>query len=112
MDRVRDNKVFLQMLLKSNAKYRKLLLTGAPPEIMKLLSECALNILRGNIILNQKEKKQLKPYRRNLHKLASKTVSDKVKKKVLQKGGMIPPMMKPILKAMIPVLANQIVKLL
>jgi len=112
MDKLRDHKVFLNMLLKSNSKYRKHLLVGAPPEILNLLSECALNLLRGGVVLNPKEKKALRPHRMVLRQLASKKISNRKKKTLIQKGGLIPPMLKPILKAMIPVLANQIVKLL
>ena len=113
MEKIRDNKVFLQMLMKSNPKYRKSLLSGAPPEIIHLLGECALNILKGTVTLTKKEKTELRKHKKNLGKLANPSVSNKTKKKVVQKGGsMVPVMIKPVLKAIIPMLADQLVKAL
>ena len=110
MEKLRDHKVFLQMLIKSNPKYRNSLLNGAPPEIITLLCEYALNILHGTVTLTQAEKTQLSRHKTSLRQMASKKVSGKLKKKVVQKGGFIPAMLKPILKAVIPLIANQIVK--
>ena len=99
------------MLSKSNPKYRKDLLKGAPPEIIQLLGECALNILKGTVTLTREEKTVLRKHKKNLRKLANPKVSNKTKKKVVQKGGsMVPAMIKPVLKAVIPMLADQLVK--
>ena len=100
------------MMIKSNPKYRKRLLDGAPPEIITLLSECALNILQGTIPLTQDEQKGLNRHKSSLRQMASKNVSAKARKKVFQKGGFIPAMMKPILKLLIPMISNHILKVL
>ncbi len=109
MEKIRDHRVFLEMLSKSNPKYRKSLLSGAPPEIMKLLSECALNILRGTITLTKEEKTNLRKHRTGLRQMATNKVSNKQKKKIVQKGGMIKAMLKPILKATLPMIVDQII---
>lgn len=111
MDKLRDHRVFLEMLIKSNAKYRKSLLSGAPPEIIQILGECALNILQGTVTLNKEEKTKLRKHKYDLRKMANSQVSQKTKKKIIQKGGtLIPALLKPVLKAVIPMLASQIVR--
>ena len=110
MDKLRDNRVFLEMLSKSNNKYRKALLSGAPPEIIHLLSECALNILKGTITLTKEEKSKLRPHKNALRKIATKRVSNRTKKKIIQKGGMLNALLKPVLKAALPIVVDQIIK--
>ena len=109
MEKIRDHRTFLEMLSKSNPKYRKALINGAPPEIIKLLSECALNILRGTITLTKDEKSKLRKHRNGLRQMATTRVSNKTKKKILQKGGMLQGLLKPVLKAALPHLVNHIV---
>ncbi len=109
MEKLRDHRVFLEMLSKSNPKYRKTLINGAPPEIMKLLSECALNILRGSITLTKDEKTKLRKHRKELRQMATTRVSNRTKKKIVQKGGMLQAILKPVLKAALPHLVNHIV---
>ena len=113
MEKLREHQVFLQMLAKSNPKYRKLLLGGAPNEIIDLLGDCSLNILNGNVKLSGDEKKKLRKHKNALRQVADTKVGKKKKKKILQEGaGMVPAILKPILKAVIPIIANQIVKAL
>ncbi len=109
MEKIRDHRVFLEMLSKSNPKYRKSLISGAPPEIMKLLSECALNILKGTITLTSDEKSKLRKHKKGLREMATSKVSNRVKKKIVQKGGMLQALLKPVLKATLPLVVNQIV---
>ena len=109
MEKLRDHRTFLQMLSKSNPKYRKTLINGAPPEIMKLLSECALNILKGTITLTKDEKSNLRKHRNQLRQMATPKISTRTKKKIVQKGGMLQAMLKPILKATLPLVVNHIV---
>jgi len=111
MEKLRDHRVFLEMLIKSNAKYRKSLLAGAPPEIIQILGECALNILQGIVTLTKEEKTKLRQHKHDLRKMANSQVSQRTKKKIIQEGGgLVPAMLKPVLKALIPVLASQIIK--
>ena len=109
MEKIRDNRVFLEMLSKSNPKYRKSLISGAPPEIMKLLSECALNILKGTITLTNEEKAKLRKHKKGLREMATSKVSNRTKKKIVQRGGMLQALLKPVLKATLPLVVNHIV---
>ena len=109
MEKLRDHRAFLEMLSKSNPKYRKVLINGAPPDIMKLLSECALNILKGTITLTSEEKSKLRKHRNELRQMATTKVSNRTKKKLVQKGGMLQALLKPVLKATLPLVVNHIV---
>ena len=104
MDKLRDHRVFLQMLSKSKGKYRE-----APPEIIHLLSECALNILQGTITLTKEEKSKLRPHKNELRKIATTKTANRTKKKLIQKGGMLNALLKPVLKAALPIVVDQIV---
>ena len=90
---------YLKLLHKAKPAYRKVLLEKASPEVIKLLSKCALNIIKGQIMLTQQQKTALRPHKKKLQRLASKKVSMKNKKKILQSGGFIPPFLFPILAA-------------
>ena len=109
MEKLKDYRVFLEMLSKSNPKYRKSLINGAPPEIMKILSECALNILKGTITLTNEEKTKLRKHKNQLRQMATTRVSNRQKKKIVQKGGMLKALLKPVLKATLPLVVNHIV---
>ena len=92
---------YLKLLHGAQPAYRKVLLQQAKPEVIKLLSDCALNILKGKILLTQQEKKRLQRHKKKIRSLANKRTSIKTKKKILQQGGFLPPFILPLL----PILA-------
>jgi len=104
-----DKKALLKMLHKASPKLRKALLADLPPEIVQLLSECALNILKGTITLSKYHKDKLKKYRKSLHTLSKKKTSLAKKKKIIQKGGFLPAILGGVLPALIPAI-TEIVK--
>ena len=81
-----DKKLLLRMLHKASPKLRRALLVDLPSEIISLLSECALNILKGTVTLKRKQKERLRRHRKTLRILAQDTSIAK-KKKALQTGG-------------------------
>jgi len=104
-----NKKTLLKMLHKASPKLRKALLADLPPEIVQLLSECALNILRGTITLSKYHKDRLKRYIRGLHTLSKKNTSIAKKKKIIQTGGFLPAILGGVLPALIPAI-TEIVK--
>ncbi len=90
---------YLKLLHGAKPAYRKTLLQQAKPEVIKLLSDCALNILKGKLLLTQQEKRKLQPHKKKLRTLANKRTSVKAKKKLLQQGGFLPAFLIPILAA-------------
>ena len=101
-----DKKTLLTMLHKASPKLRRALLADLPPEIVQLLSECALNILKGTITLSKKHKDKLYRYRKNLHTLSKKTTPVSTKKKIIQTGGFLPAILGGVLPALIPAIAE------
>ena len=88
--RVAKNKHFLDALQQVEEKYRKKLIKGATTEQINTISEVALNILQGNVPLKEHHKKKLYQHKKSLRALASKGVSVKQRKKIInQHGGMI-----------------------
>ena len=102
----------LKMLHKAKPKMRIHILKTFPSEVVKLLSECALNILKGNVLLKKGQKERLRRHRKNLHLLADKTVPKKQKEKVIQKGGLLPAIFGASLAPIIAPLVKEVAKVL
>jgi len=106
-----DYRGFLKLLHKSTPAYRKTLLEGAPHKLIVLLANCALNILRGQVLLTKQQKTKLQQHKGNLRNLADKKKSVDSKKKILQKGGFLPlliPLLGPLLGAVTGAVANKV----
>ena len=81
---------YIRLLARSSAKRRKLLLNQATREELKSLCEICLNILKGNISLDDKNFRRLKRNRNTIKALANKRISLKIKKGIVnQKGGFL-----------------------
>ena len=87
----------LQLLCGAKPALIKAVLKGASPDLIKALSECSLNILKGHVHLTPAQKKQLSRYKQSLRALAKKGTSVKRRKQILQKGGFIGAILKPVL---------------
>lgn len=78
---------------------REILLRYIDSKLAKCICECAYNVLRGNVPLDEKQRKHLKKHATVLRKLARK--GDKIgkKKKIIQTGGgnFLPSLLLPIL---------------
>ena len=83
---IESNKEFLCYLCKSNKKVRKILINLANKKQIYALCEIILNILNGNLQVDDKQYKKLAKYKKNLRKLINKTTI-KEKKHIIQKGG-------------------------
>jgi len=73
---------------------------------VKTLSECSLNLLRGNVKLTPGQKRKLQKHKVVLRKLADRHVSLSSKKNVVQPGGFL----FPLLGAVLPTIASLIFK--
>ena len=94
---MKKNMPMLQLLCGAKPGVIRAVLKGASPDLIKALSECSLNILKGHVHLTPSQKKQLSRYKQSLRALAKKGTSTKRRKQILQKGGFIPLLLKPIL---------------
>ena len=86
--RMKGSLPYLQVIVKSKPKLRKLLIDNVPANVITAICECSLNLLKGVIPVTPRKKRRLARYKTHLRALASKKVSRKRKKLYLnQKGG-------------------------
>lgn len=97
-DRLKRNLDFLKMLSSGNRILRNKILMTGHNDLIRCLSECCLNVIKGNVKLSSDEKKRLKRHRKLIRALSKKKVSLKNKRNLLlQKGGALPALLIPIL---------------
>jgi len=107
MKRIRSNYHTLQVLKTADPKLRKAILANCKSELLRTLSECSLNLLRGNVKLTQCQKRKLRKHRVLLLKLADRRVSLSAKKmSIAQRGGFL----LSLLGAVLPTIASLIFK--
>lgn len=81
-----DEHLQLLKLLKK-ARKKSIFLKKCSNSVVKCVCECALNLLRGNIPLTQRQKSRLASYKRTLRTLSKKKVPLFKKRRLLvQKG--------------------------
>jgi len=66
-------------------------------KFLECISECAKNILRGNVQLSAKQKRALRRNRQNLRRLSIKKTSLKKNRQIIQNGGFLGAIIAPIL---------------
>lgn len=99
---VRKHADVLCILAKANPKVVRSVIAGANPELLKVLSQCSLNVLKGVVPITPAQKKKLHKYKTALRVLANHKSSQRQKKALLQKGGFAG----ALLGALVPLLAQ------
>lgn len=102
--RLKKNRTIISELTKPHISKKKregLVKKGGNP-FLKCISECALNLTRGNVPLSRTQWKKLKRYKNPLTKLSNKKLSLHKKQTIVQqKGGRLFPLLfTPIIKAL------------
>ena len=87
----------LKLLCGAKPSIIKAVLKGASPDLIRALSECSLNVLNGRIPLTQNQMRQLRRHKQTIRALASRKTSVKRRKQLLQKGGFLGALIKPVL---------------
>ena len=91
LSRLKSHLPFLCACFKGHGKQRRDMITAANRGQIESISEIALNLLKGNILIPKSSFERLKPYKDKLLYLTRKKPSLKQKKEVLnQKGGFLP----------------------
>ena len=85
---------------------RRRFLANCPKDLLTCFSECALNILKGNVELSRSQLQKLRREKHNLRQLASKRTSLTKKRRILQKGGFIGSLLAPVLSLLAPVVGS------
>lgn len=93
--RFKRNVKNLQKLYKSTNQTKRKLIGNASPDLIGAICDCASNIKKGNVPLTTKHFNQLKKYQKHINTLTTK-VSQKKKKHILQQGGFLGTLLKPI----------------
>lgn len=109
MSHVLKNKNFLQLLTNSNKKIQKSMIKNASKEQIKAICEIVLNLLSGNINLDQKDLVKLHKKRKTLRDLIKKQ-SIKKKKYLIQKGGFIQLLLPALISGLATVISSVIQK--
>src|SRR5215469_2539513 len=105
MRRIKSNYHALQVLKTANPKLRKAIIANCKNDLVNVINECALNLLRGNVKLTGCQKKKLCKHRGLLRRLADRRVPLSAKKKaIVQRGGFL----LPLLGAVLPTIASLI----
>lgn len=108
--RLRRNFNKLKLLKKAKKSQRRKLLEAADNDLILCLCDCANNILKGNVNLNPKQKKQLARHKGAIRSLVSRGKSKKTinkkRKLLIQQGGFLPMLLGPILSVASGLLSN------
>ena len=103
MNRIKNNKDFLNLLCKSKKKFRKFLIQNASKEQIYSICEIVLNILNGNLKVSDKNK--LSKKRKLLRKIIQKS-SLKKKRYLIQKGGFLEILIPSIVSGLASIISN------
>lgn len=96
--RLKKHLELLKLIKKAKPEHRKILIKTAEQSLILCLCECIDNILRGNVKLGPKKKKELAKYTIVLRKIANRETSKEAKRKLLiQQGGFLPALLAPII---------------
>lgn len=108
--RVKRQGHILQALAKAHPHVCKAILRGADKDLLQCLSECAHNVILGNVPLTTSQKAQLTKYKRQLRNVANKKTALKKKVKLVQTGGFLPALLAPLLGSIITPLTKAVIK--
>ena len=108
--RVRRQAPILKVLANAHPHVCRSILKGADKDLLHCLSECAYNILQGNVHLTPNQKASLTKYKQKIRQVANKRTALKQKQKIVQTGGFLPALLAPLLTSVIAPLAGEAVK--
>jgi hypothetical protein len=92
-ERIHKHKEFLCFLQKANKKQLAALVKNADNDQIACICEIAMNVLQGNVKLQESKRRELKKYRQFLRFMSKKSNPISKKKVKLQRGGWILPLL-------------------
>ena len=95
--RVKKHLPLLKMLCHANHNVAKAVMKTAPQDVLKAVCECAVNVLKGNVPLTSGQKNALRKHKKGLRELVQKKTTQKRRKQIIQKGGFLGALLKPVL---------------
>ena len=109
MSRFKKHAEILRILAKAKPPVIRAIIKDSGTDLLYLLSECAVNILKGNVKLSKNNRIILKKQANRLRKLASKNTSINNRRKIIQQGGFIPALLGAILPAVLGGVLHKII---
>lgn len=95
--RLRRNALALKSLAVAKGVVQQSMINMGSKDFIKSLVECAMNILKGNVPLKSPHYKRLKKYHKHLRELTKVSTSQKRRRDILQTGGFIGALLKPLI---------------
>ena len=71
-------------------------------EFLDCISECAKNVLKGNVPLTDRQKTKLRRSRKDLRALSVKKTALRNKRRILQKAALLPPILGVLANLFLP----------
>lgn len=88
---------YLTVLCKCGPKQRSELIKTADNQLIKVICDCAENVLAGQVPLTPKQKRKLARHKKLLRELRGKKSLVTKRKRLSQSGGFLPALLAPIL---------------
>jgi hypothetical protein len=112
LDQLKKHINVLRVLAEPEPRIRKAILKSCNNDLIKVLSDCAHNIARGNVKLTPKQRTQLRPHIRNVRSLSNKAVKLGTKRNILvnQSGGLPIALLAPVLAVVLSLLTDTITR--
>lgn len=96
-DRVRKFLPVLKRINKLGDKAKRDYVRKCTREFLDCISECAKNVIKGNVPLTNRQKTKLRRNRKDVRALSVKKTSLRKKRRILQKGGFLGALLPPVL---------------
>jgi len=107
-DRMRRFVPVLRRINRLGDKAKRQYVKKCNKEFIDCISECAKNVLRGNVPLKSSQIGRLRRRKQDLRALSIKKTSLKKKRRILQKGGFLGAILTPVLSLLGGLISNAI----
>lgn len=95
--RLKNHALTLEYLAKCKQRQANSIIKNAEPDLIHCLSDVCHNILKGNVALSDAARSNLGKYKSHIRKVANKKTTAKHKRTLIQKGGFLGALLKPLL---------------
>lgn len=98
---LRRNAPLIKILSRAKPSALKAIVKDSDKSLIDTLCECSLNVLQGRVKLTPSQKSKLKRHKKTLRALAThRKLSLSKKKSMIQKGGFLQFLLKPVVTAL------------
>jgi len=105
--RIRRFLPILKKITRMGDRARRRLIQNCDRDLIDCFSECAKNVLNGNVDLNSRQFARLKREKKDVRVLARKRTSLRKKRQIVQKGGFVGALLMPAIATLGSLLVNR-----